>query len=454
MQSELRQLLPQSIEAEMSVLGAIFCQNSCAPTVTAIVEEGDFYRESHRKIFRAMMQLSDRNEPCDLITMVDLLRKQGELEEVGGAAYLATLVDYVPTAANVGFYCKIIKEKALYRRIIATGNELASIGWTEAEQPLDEVEKLLSGLAQGKTAAAQAMPAKAVLREVVVRLQERHAGRADGLPYGLPELDRVTGGLHRGDLGIIGGRPSMGKTAAALCFARSACVAGAAVRFQSYEMDRRDVMERLLSTHGNVPYGSLRRGSLSTADFSRLERTKAEIEGWKLVIDDTAGVTLPRLKSESRRQKLQLGLDVLIVDYLQLMPVNPKENRTVSLGEITRSLKQLARELDMTVLLLSQLNRGVDARPEKRPMLSDLRESGEIEQDADLVLFPFRPAAYCPKCQKRVNDADHIFAEHQALAEIGIAKHRNGELVTVPAVWLGQYQKFEAMPSGHVVDLD
>ena len=456
-QHDTRQLPPQSLEAEMSILGGIFIDNDAINRVLEMLTSDDFYRESHRKIFNAQTILSERREPIDLITTSELLRKRGVLEEVGGAAYLAILVDYVPTAANITYYCKIVKEKALYRRLIATGTETIAIGYGEAEDAADQVERLLTNLAVStKTEPTDAVALTAdYIRRLKVRYDSR--GKIQGIPYGFAALDVATCGMHRGSLIVIAARPSMGKTALASNIAENACEAAYAVMIFSLEMDRGSLIDRMIASRGGIRYSNIRSGNLSQAEWGKNARATEAIKAYKLCIDDTPAITLAVIKSKARRQKLK-GLDVLVIDYLQLIGTPSKENRNQAIGEISRGLKQLARELDIAVVLLSQLNRAVDSRPDKRPNMSDLRDSGEIEQDADVILFPFRPAAYCPKCKDRVDDGTHSLIEHQALGELIIEKQRNGERnISIPLVWMGEFQRFESMPLDNktgCIDLD
>ena len=459
MQHDAHQIPPQSIDAEMSVLGAVFIDNDAIVTAQEIIVTDDFYRESHRKIFKAMIQLSELREPCDFVTASNLLRKCGELDEIGGAAYLLELVDHVPTSANISYYCRIVKEKAFYRRLIATGTEITAIGHKETGDATDLVEGLLTKLAV--PTKTEPVDAATLIVDAVRRLKTRYdnRGKIQGIPYGISMLDAATNGMHRGDLVIIAGRPSMGKSAFASNIAENSSEAGYSVMVFSLEMDNGSVIDRMIASRGNIRYGNIRSGNLSEGEWAKHTRASAAIRNYKLSIDDSPAISLPMIKSKARRQKLK-GLDVLIVDYLQLISVSSKDNRTQAIGEISRGLKQLARDLDCTVILLSQLNRAVDSRPDKRPNMSDLRDSGEIEQDADVILFPFRQSAYCAKCKDHINDSSHNLIEHQALAEVIIEKQRNGERnLSIPLGWIGEYQRFEAMPtantaSANCIDLD
>jgi replicative DNA helicase len=435
-------LPPQNMEAEMSVLGGILLDNSAIDTVHTILNAESFYRESHRKIFRAMSSLADRNEPVDLITLSTELKAAGDLEEVGGAPYLVNLIDYVPTSANIAYYCKLVEHSASVRKIIAAAQESTQILYGGGEIA-EAIAKLETAIQPSVNHSTSPVPMNQSIREVVRRLEHRYESRGEiqGIPYGLSTLDAVTSGMHRGELIIIAGRPSMGKSALAGNILDSVCSGGMNGLLFTLEMSRGDIIDRLVSGKG-IKYHHIRSGRFHETDWSRIIAAASAMNEWKLSVDDTPGIALREIRAKARRQKKD-GLDVLVIDYLQLMVTPGKDNRTREIGDISRGLKQLARELDMVVILLSQLNRAVDSRPDKRPLMSDLRESGEIEQDADVILFPFRPAAYCPKCKDRIDDGEHDYREHQGKAEVIIEKQRAGERnISIPVEWIGQYQKF------------
>lgn len=438
---------PQSIEAEMALIGGVFIDQGSLDRALEFITAEDFYREGHRKIIKSMMQLSDRNEPCDLVTMVQDLRKQGTLEEVGGAAYLATLIDYVPTAESVVYYAKIVAEKALERRLLSQAHE--TIGMIQNGKSADEVmEKMESGLT-GLTTQQRSEPVAApqLVLESAKRLKERfnRKGQLQGMPWGIKGLDNVTQGIHRGQLIVIAGRPAMGKSAFAGNIMDAVCASGHSGLMFTLEMERADQTDRMVAAIGNINCENLRTGQLSQAEWGKCARAYEQIRGYKLLIDDKPGVTLREIKSKAKRQKRK-GLDLLLIDYLQLMSISSKENQSVAIGEITRSLKSLARELDIGVILLSQLNRELEKRLDKRPMMSDLRASGEIEQDADVIIFPYRPTVYCQKCRDSVDDDTHNLREHLAQAEIIIEKQRMGKAhISVPVAWFGIYQRFEGV---------
>jgi len=446
--SDIRNIPPQSLESEMSVLGAIMLDNNAIDTAHEILSSDDFYRQSHRLIFLAAAELADRNEPIDLISMCEVLKLAGNLDAAGGGAYLYQLVDYVPTAANIGYYCKIVKAKAVERRLITHAQDAIKLLYDGAgvAEAATALESAIQQPADAKSNAPVGMGQS--LREATNRIETRYQtkGTIQGIPYGIEDMDKATSGMHRGELIIIAGRPSMGKSALAGNVLSSAGSRGLNALLFNLEMNRLDIIDRLCAAHG-IRYERIRNGWLKDNDWPNLEQAMAQILKWKLWIDDTPAITLRDIRAKARRQK-RTGLDLVVVDYLQLMGLPSKENRTQALGEISRGLKQLARELDISVVLLSQLSRAVDSRPDKRPLMSDLRDSGEIEQDADVILFPFRPAAYCNKCRDRINDHEHNYREHQAEAEIIIEKQRAGERnISIRACWIGEYQRFDGVQS-------
>jgi replicative DNA helicase len=438
---------PQSLEAEMSVLGGILLDNNAIDTAIEILHTDDFYRQSHRSIFEAATTLADRQEPIDLVSIAETLKIAGKLEEIGGGAYLSTLVDYVPTATNIGYYCKIVKAKAAERRLILQAQE--AIGLLYDGAGVVEATAKLESAIQQPTDSRSSAPVGIYqsLREATARIERRYEtkGKIQGIPYGIEALDKATSGMHRGELIVIAGRPSMGKSALAGNILSTVGRSGLSGLLFNLEMHRLDIIDRLCAAYG-INYGRIRNGWLQDMDLANISQAMGQIHEWRLWIDDTPGMALRQIISKAKRHKRDKGLDLVAVDYLQLMAVSAKESRTQALGEISRGLKQLARELNIPVVLLSQLSREVDKRPDKRPLMSDLRDSGEIEQDADVILFPFRPAAYCPKCRDRVNDAGHNYQEHQSVAEIIIEKQRNGARnISVPCCWIGEYQRFDGV---------
>jgi len=434
----------------MSVLGGILIDNDAINRVLEILGVEDFYRESHRKIFQAMMRLSDQREPCDLITMSDMLKKQGELEEVGGASYLLTLVDYVPTAANIAYYCKIVKEKSISRRLISVATEIATHGYDEQadiNELLDMAQKSIYEISENKL-RPQYVPVQAVLKEAFTILKDLHDRKehVTGTPTGYVDLDHMTAGFQPGDLIIVAARPSMGKTTLALNIAEYASADPhnkkkvPSVIF-SLEMGKEQLVMRFLASLAKVDFGRMRTGHFLDSDWPRLTRAAGILHDAKIFIDDTPAITVLELRSKARRLKSEHDIGLIIIDYLQLMRggANP-ESRQQEISEISRSLKALAKELNVPVIALSQLNRELEKRADKRPMMSDLRESGAIEQDADVIMFVYREAVYCEQCRKRDGSCTQ---NHDRNAEIIIGKQRNGAIGTVNLAFFGEHTRFE-----------
>ncbi|MCM2359239.1 MAG: replicative DNA helicase [Geobacteraceae bacterium] len=447
-QSDLRKLPPQSLEAEMSILGGILLDNEAINRTLEILVPEDLYRESHRKIFRAMIDLNDRGEPCDLITLTSILKKKGELEEVGGGAYLANLVDYVPTAANIAYYCKIVKEKGVTRKLISAATEIVTRGYddqVEVEELLDRAQQTIFEISENKLRPAF-YPVGAILKDTIRNLELLYEKKehVTGVPTGFSDLDEKTAGFQRGDLIIIAGRPSMGKTAFALNIGQYAAMHSeqrTPVAIFSLEMSKEQLVTRLLCCESRVDASRVRTGHFQEADWPKLIKAASSLHDAKVFIDDTPAIAVMEMRAKCRRLKAEHGIGLIIVDYLQLMrgSSNP-ESRQQEISEISRSLKALAKELDVPVVALSQLNRGLESRTDKRPMMSDLRESGAIEQDADVIMFVYREAVYCEKCKNRELTCDE---SHERNAEIIIGKQRNGPIGTVNLTFMGEYTKFE-----------
>ena len=446
--TDLRKLPPQSLEAEMSILGGILIDNDAINRVLEVLTPEDFYRESHRKIFQAMMKLTDTREPCDLITMTDMLKKAGELEEIGGAVYLATLVDYVPTAANISYYCKMVKEKSTNRKLISVATEIVSRGYDEqadVEELLDKAQKEIYEISENKS-RPQYVPVQAVLKEAFNILKNLHDQKehVTGVPTGYVDLDHKTAGFQPGNLIIIAARPSMGKTTLALNIAQYASAESKkkvpSVIF-SLEMGKEELVMRFLASVARVDFGRMRTGHFHDSDWPRLTRAAGILHDAKIFIDDSPSISVLELRSKARRLKSEHDIGLVIVDYLQLMKgsTNP-ESRQQEISEISRSLKALAKELNVPVVALSQLNRELEKRADKRPMMSDLRESGAIEQDADVIMFVYRESVYCEDCRK----PDVTCSKgHERNAEIIIGKQRNGALGTIELTFIGEHTRFE-----------
>ena len=448
---DMRKVPPHSIEAEMSILGGVLLDNEAINRALEILTPEELYRESHRKILRAMIELSNSNEPCDLITLTTILKKRGDLEEVGGAAYLAALVDYVPTAANIAYYCKIVKEKAISRSLITAGTEIVTRSFSDEESVenlIDEAQKAIFAISENKM--RKAFFSLDELLSPTIRNIEAQSERKEhitGVPTGFLDLDTMTAGFQKGDLIIVAGRPSMGKTAFALNLGQYASMhtdRKTSVAIFSLEMSKEQLVTRLLCSEARIDASRLRTGNLYEDEWESLMKGAGRLHQASVYIDDTPAITVMEMRAKCRRLKSEKGVDLVIVDYLQLMRggVNP-ESRQQEISEISRSLKALAKELDVPVIALSQLNRGLESRTDKRPMMSDLRESGAIEQDADVIMFVYRDAVYCEACKRRDNSC--TTDGHEKQAEVIIGKQRNGPTGIVNLVFNGQFTRFESL---------
>ncbi len=438
-------LPPQNLEAEQCVLGAILLDNSSMAKAMEIVTEDDFYRTAHRKVYQAMLELSEHGEVIDQITLTEHLKSTGQLEAVGGAAYLAELVQVVPTAANIKYHSKIVRDKALLRGLIMTSTEVITRGYegvSSVDDLLDFAERTVFSLAQGKLGRSFT-PLHHIIKEsldLVDRLSKRKE-RVTGIPTGFEDLDDLTAGLQPSDLIVIAGRPSMGKTSLALGMAQSAAVKHRqAVGIFSLEMSKPQLVLRMLSSQAHVDSHALRTGKLQKEDWWRLAEAAGHLEQAPIFIDDTGALTVQQMRGKARRLKAESGLDLLIVDYLQLMQGrSDAESRQQEISDISRSLKALAKELNIPVVALSQLSRAVESRKPPIPMLADLRESGAIEQDADVVMFIYRDEEYNPDSEKK------------GIAEILVKKHRNGPTGDVKLAFLNKYAKFENLSDREAV---
>lgn len=428
-------LIPQNIEAEQFVLGSILLENDALLKTLEILDVSCFYRESHRKVFSAILELFERNEPIDLLTLTERLKKNNHLEEVGGATYLATLMNMVPTAANVRHHAKIAREKALLRKLINVATEIVSQSYEDTQdvdELLDLAEQKIFEIAEYRISESFTDISK-VLKESFKTIEQLFERKelVTGIPTGFSDFDRLTSGLQPADLVIIAGRPSMGKTAFALNIAQNAAIKGKhPVAIFSLEMSCQQVALRFLCSEAMVDSSRLRSGYLEKTDWPKLTRAAGTLADAPIFIDDSPGLTALDIRAKARRLQKERGLDLIIVDYLQLMHGRSRiESRQQEIAEITRSLKNLAKEINVPVVALSQLSRAVEQRHESRPQLSDLRESGAIEQDADLVAFIYRPELYGKE-------------EMEGQAEVIIGKQRNGPVGTFKLTFLKQYTKF------------
>jgi replicative DNA helicase len=423
---------PHSIEAEQSVLGGLLLNNALYFELADKLSEGDFYRADHQLLFRGIGELIGANKPCDFVTLTEHLRNQGRVEEAGGPAYVASLAVDTYSIANVLAYAEIVRERAILRGLIAAGTDIGDLGYRpEGRQPaelVDEAEQKILALVQTRKASG-AVNVAAVMAEVEA---EMATGIRPGLKTGFTELDRMTLGLQPGDLVIVAARPGMGKTSFAMNIAEHVAVdCGLPAAVFSMEMGRGQLGRRLLSSVSRVALQDIRSGDIMPHDKSRVRQGLARAKAAPIHIDETGALSPLDLRSRARRLAAHHGIKLLVVDYIQLMQCEGNENRTNEVSEISRSLKALAKELGIPVIALSQLNRAVENRDNKRPRLADLRESGGIEQDADLVLFIYRDEMYYEN------------SKEQGLAEIHIGKQRNGPTGTFKATWLGQYCKFD-----------
>jgi len=430
------------MEAEQSVLGGILIENEAINRVTEILAPEDFYRDTHRKIFNALIDLFERNEPADLITMTNELRKKGELDAVGGASYVTSLIDSVPTAANIEYYARIVKEKAILRRLIETSTEIITQSYADrgdVESFLDEAEKAIFEISERRVKPSF-FPIKEIVKESFKTIETlfKNKDLVTGVPSGFKELDRLTSGFQPSDLIIVAGRPSMGKTALCLNIAQYAAIeAKIPVAIFSLEMSKEQLVIRMLCSEAQVEGTRLRTGYLSESDWPKLTMAAGTLSDAPIFIDDTAALSILELRAKARRLKSDHGLGMIIVDYLQLMKGRTRvESRQQEISEISRSLKALSKELNVPVVAVSQLSRKTEERTGNRPHLSDLRESGAIEQDADVILFLFREEIY--------NRSE----ENKGKAEVIIGKQRNGPIGKVDLAFLDKFTTFKDLYKG------
>ncbi|NOQ50637.1 MAG: replicative DNA helicase [Desulfuromonadaceae bacterium] len=446
-ESHTHRLPPQNLEAEMSVLGGVLLENEALNRALEFLLPDDFYRESHRKIFKALISLSEKSEPADLVTVTAELKAHNDLEAVGGGTYLATLVDYVPTAANIAYYCKLVKEKSVARKLIEVSTDIVTRGYDggDMEEILDQAEKSIFEISENRIRPSY-FPVREILKDTFKSIEKLFERKelVTGVPTGYHDLDKMTAGLQSSDLVVIAGRPSMGKTAFALNLVEYATMHAetkvSAVIF-SLEMSKEQMVQRMLCSLAKVDAGRLRTGHLGESDWPKLTMAAGQLNEAEIFIDDTPAISVLELRSKARRLKAEHGLELIIVDYLQLMSGSNPESRQQEISEISRSLKALAKELQLPVVALSQLNRSLESRTDKRPMMADLRESGAIEQDADVIMFVYREAVYCEDCKSREKTCEK---GHDKDAEIIIGKQRNGPIGTVHLTFRGEFTRFES----------
>ena len=431
---------PNSVEAEQSLLGGLMLDNQAWDKVADLIVDSDFYRKDHQLIFAAIAALAGDGHPCDLVTVSEFLDNRSELDAAGGLEYLMTLANETPGAANARAYAKILRERSVLRSLISAGNEISGSAYTTdgraASELVDDAERLVFEIAEkGSRGRAGFKPLKQILPATVDRIDLLHQSDGDitGITTGYAEFDKLTAGLQPGDLIIVAGRPSMGKTTLAINIAENAAI-GAAVptAIFSMEMPSEQLAFRMISSLGRVDQTHLRTGNFPDEDWSRINTAVQLMSDAPIFIDDSPGLSPTEVRARARRLKREHGLGLIVLDYLQLMQVQGNtENRATEISEISRSLKALAKELSVPIIALSQLNRSVEQRTDKRPVMSDLRESGAIEQDADLIIFIYREEVYNQDTPRK------------GIADISIAKQRNGPIGDFPLTFVGRFTKFE-----------
>ena len=435
---------PHSDDAEQSLLGGVMLDTRAWDQVADLVAAPDFYRADHRRLFAAIGELSELSQPPDAVTVGEHLQRQGKLDDVGGQAYLARLVRDTPGAANIRAYATIVRECAMLRQLIEVGADIAASAYDTEGRPVsdlvDQAEQRVFDIAdRGQRSGAGFVSLKDILPRSIDRLDAlgNSADGITGVATGFGELDKLTAGLQAGDLVVVAGRPSMGKTTLALNIAENAAIGHQiATGIFSMEMPKEQVTFRIIGSMGRVSLSHLRTGRLSDEDWRRVNSAVSLMSGAPIFIDDAPGLTPTDVRARSRRLKREHDLGLIVVDYLQLMQTGASsENRATEISEICRSLKSLARELEVPVIALSQLNRSVEQRNDKRPVMSDLRESGAIEQDADVIIFIYREEVYIPETPKK------------GIADIIVGKQRNGPIGEFPLTFLGEFTKFETFAS-------
>ena len=433
---ELAKIPPHDIDAEQAVLGSMLTDKEAVNAAIESLKEDAFYRDDNRIIFQAIVNLYSKSEPIDIITLKDELESMDKFEQVGGYEYLASLPDKVPTTANVQKYIKIVEEKSILRNLIKTANEIIELGYDpteDVEDIMDGAEKKIFDITQSKNQKGYT-PIKDVLVESFTKLEELYNRKQHitGVPTGFAELDYKTAGLHGSELILVAARPAMGKTAFALNLATNAALRGnAPVAIFSLEMSKDQLVNRILCSEAMVDSNKVRTGKLDEDDWVKLAGAIGPLSEAEMYIDDTPGISVMEIRTKCRKLKMEKNIGLVVIDYLQLVQGNKRTaSREQEISEISRSLKILAKEINVPVIALSQLSRAVEQRPDHRPMLSDLRESGAIEQDADIVMFLYRDDYYNKESEKK------------DIAEVIIAKQRGGQTGTVELLWMGNYTKF------------
>jgi replicative DNA helicase len=434
--SRIERLPPQNVEAEEAVLGALLIDPDVIIRVATILRPEDFYRERHAWIYDAALNLHDRREPIDFLTICDELERREQLDQVGGAAFISALINAVPTSIHAEHYARIVERAATRRRLIEAAGQIAALAYQEAddvEEVVDHAEQVLFGVSERRI-SRELVPIKQVLSEYYDRIEylTRHRGEMIGIPTGFTDIDKLLGGLQRSDMVILAARPSVGKTSLALSIAHNAAKRhGQRIAFFSLEMSSEQVVQRLISAETGINSQRLRRGEIEDHEWGRFMKATSDLAETLFYIDDTPSASALELRTKARRLHAEVGIDLIVVDYLQLMRGDFRsENRVQEISSISRSLKALARELNVPILALSQLSRGVESRTDKRPILSDLRESGALEQDADVVIFIYRDEMYNEN------------TERPNIADIMVAKHRNGPTGSVALYFKKELAQF------------
>ncbi|MBQ2916795.1 MAG: replicative DNA helicase [Clostridia bacterium] len=434
---DLGKVPPHDIDAEQAVIGSMLTDKDAVVEAVETLKPDDFYRQDNKTIYEAILNLYNRAEPIDIITVKSELTSLGKLEAVGGLEYLAVLPDKVPTTANVDKYIKIVEEKSILRRLIKASNELIDLGYAQSEEVdsiIDQAEKKVFEISQGKNKKGYT-PIKDILVESFAEIEKLYNQKQPitGIPTGFADLDYKTAGLHNSDLVLVAARPAMGKSAFALNIATNAAVqAKVPTVIFNLEMSKSQLVNRILCSEAMVDSNKIRTGKMEEDDWVKLATALGPLSEAPIYIDDTPGITVTEIRAKCRKLKMEKNIGLIVIDYLQLIQGTGKRNssREQEISEISRSLKILAKELDVPVIALSQLSRAAEQRADHRPMLSDLRESGAIEQDADIVMFLYRDDYYNPDSEKK------------NIAEVIMAKHRAGSTGTVELLWLGNYTKF------------
>ena len=441
--ADLGRTPPQDLVAEQGVLGGMLLSKDAIADVIEVLRGGDFYRPSHELVYEAILDLYGRGEPADAVTVSAELTKRGELGRIGGPAFLHTLISSVPTAANAGYYAEIVRERAILRRLVEAGTKIVQLGYATGGGDVDAIVDSAQAEVYKVTerrASEDYLPLADIIEGTIEEI-EASSSRGDGLtgvPTGYADLDQLTNGLHPGQMIVIAARPAMGKSVMGLDIVRSASIRhGMCSVMFSLEMSRNEITMRLLSAEASVPLTHMRKGTMQESDWTKLARTMGRVSAAPMFIDDSPNMSLMEIRAKCRRLKQRHDLKLVVIDYLQLMSANKKvESRQQEVSEFSRALKLLAKELEVPVIAISQLNRGPEQRTDKRPAMSDLRESGSIEQDADMVILLHREDAY-ERESPRAGEADFI-----------VAKHRNGPTDTIVVAFQGHYQRFVDMAHG------